>query len=108
MKASQRNRWRSWLQVLAVLLVLYMVGYFVLMDRHRPTSPFQRANDYFESSFRWAAKQRASKDNTDPETPFPEVTLWNVIYDPFDKVFFHMFPRPTAEVEKLRAMGYYW
>ena len=92
---------------MSVLTLLYLVGYFVLMDGHHPTSPYPRANDYFESSFRWAAKQRASKDLNGVETPFPAVTFWNVIYVPLDKVFFHLFPRPTAERERLRAMGYY-
>jgi hypothetical protein len=106
-KYSQRLRWRLWLQVVLVTLILYVVGYFALMDRHRPASPYPRANDYFESSFRWAAKQHASKDNTGPETTFPEVTFWNVFYNPLDKVFFNVFPRPTAERQRLREIGYY-
>ena len=96
-----------WLRAIAVVLLLYIIGYFVLMDRHRPTSPYPTANEYFESSFRWAAQQRASKDNSGPKTPFPEVTIWNVFYKPLDKTFFLVFPRSTSEREGLRAIGYY-
>jgi len=106
-KGSQRPRWRLWFQVLVVLLLLYVVSYFVLMDRHRPTSPYPRDNYYFESSFRWADKQRSTKDNTGSATPFPQVTIWNVVYSPLDKAFFHVFPRSMAEREQLRAIGYY-
>ena len=94
--------WRLWRLVVLVTLMLYVVGYFVLMDRDWPTSKYPRANDYFESSFRWAAKQHASKDNTGPETTFPQVTFWNVFYNPLDKVFFNVFPRPTAERQRLK------
>ena len=103
---ARKARWHLWLKVVAVLLVLYSVGYFVLMDRHLPTSPFRNANEYFESSFRWAAKQRAGK-GTGPKTNFPDVTIWNVVYDPVDRIFFHLFPRPMDEVERLKALGYY-
>jgi hypothetical protein len=85
---------------------MYFGGYFVLMDRHLPTSPFRTANDYFESSFRWAAKQRAGK-GTGPETQFPDVTIWNVVYKPLDMVYFRVFPRRDAEVEHLKELGYY-
>jgi hypothetical protein len=104
--ASKPPRWRFWLRVFAAVALLYAVGYFVLMDRHLPTSPFRAANDYFESSFRWTAKQRAGK-GTGPETQFPEVTIWNVIYKPLDTVYFRVFPRRDAEVERLRELGYY-
>ena len=105
-KPSKTPRWKFWLRVVAVVVGLYFVGYFALMDRHRPTSPYRAANDYFESSFRWAAKQRAGK-GTGPETQFPEVTIWNVIYRPIDSVYFRVFPRHDAEVERLRELGYY-
>jgi hypothetical protein len=89
------------------MLVLYLAGYFILMDVHRPTSPYRNSNDFFESSFRWAPHTRASKDNTGQETPFPEVTIWNIIYRPMDEVYFRLTKRPPEEVEKLRALGYY-
>ena len=104
--SSTTPRWRFWLRLFAVVILLYAVGYFALMDRHLPTSPFRAANDYFESSFRWAAKQRAGK-GTGPETQFPEVTVWNVIYRPLDAMYFRAFPRRDAEVERLRELGYY-
>ncbi len=103
---SKIPRWKFWLRVVAVLVGLYIGGYFVLMDRHLPTSPFRAANDYFESSFRWTAKQRAGK-STGSETHFPEVTIWNVIYRPLDSVYFRVFPRGDAELAHLRKLGYY-
>ena len=103
---SKTPHWRFWLRAIAPVVILYPVGYFVLMDRHLPTSPFQAANDYFDSSFRWAAKQRTSK-GTGPETQFPEVTIWNIIYKPLDTVYFRVFPRSDAEIERLRELGYY-
>src|SRR5881275_1454308 len=98
-------RRRFWLRIFAVLVLLYAAGYFALMDRHLPTSPFRADNGYFESSFRWATKQRGGK-GTKPETQFPEVTVWNVIYRPLDAAFFRAFPRRDAEVERLRELGY--
>ncbi len=88
------------------MVVLYVVGYFASMDRQRPTSPFRAEDDYFESSFRWAGKRLAGRD-TGPETPFANVTIWNVVYRPVDKVYVHFFPRPKTEVERLRKLGYY-
>jgi len=105
--SSRRRRLRSWLSAGVLVLLAYIAGYFVLMDIHRPTSPYRNANEFFESSFRWAALTRASKDNTGPETPFPEVSIWNIIYRPMDKVYFRLFPRSSNEVERLRAIGYY-
>lgn len=107
---TQRAARRPWLfgyLVAVLLLLLYVGGYFTLMDTHRPTSLYLRASDYFESSFRWAKRTRASKDDSGPETAFPEVTIWNVIYRPMDKLYFHFFPRSSNEVERLRAIGYY-
>ncbi len=103
---SKAPRWKFWLRVVVAALVVYFVGYAILMDRHLPTSPFRAASDYFDSSFRWAAKQRAGK-GTGPETQFPEVTIWNIIYEPLDRIYFRVFPRGDPEVERLRAAGYY-
>jgi hypothetical protein len=88
------------------LVLIYFSGYFALMDRHLPTSPFRGADDYFESSFRWAARQPTGK-GTGPETAFPSVTIWNIIYKPLDTAFFRVFPRRDEEVERLRQLGYY-
>jgi hypothetical protein len=106
MGTSRIPRWRFWLRVVVILVLLYIIGYFAMMDRNLPTSPFRAASDYFESSFRWAPKQRDGK-GAGPETQFPEVTIWNIIYKPFDKVYFRLFPRPHTEVERLRELGYY-
>jgi hypothetical protein len=103
----QRPRWHYYLAAISVLLLLYAAGYFLLMNVHLPTSPYRNSNDYFESSFRWASHTRASKDNTGLETPFPEVTIWNVIYWPMDKLYFRMATRSPEEVDKLKALGYY-
>lgn len=89
------------------MLLLYVAGYFLLMNVHLPTSPYRSNNDYFESSFRWASHTRASKDNTGPETPFPEVTIWNIIYWPMDMLYFRVTKRSSEEVEKLRTLGYF-
>ncbi len=106
-RSPRRRRLRFWLRAAVLVLVAYIAGYFILMDSHRPTSPYRNANEFFESSFRWAALTRASKDNTGPETPFPEVTIWNIIYRPMDKLYFRLFPRSSNEVERLKAIGYY-
>jgi len=90
-----------------VTSLIYGVGYFVLMDSHRPTSQFRGANDYYESSFRWAQKRHASKGDAGPETRIPEVTVFNFLYAPLDKIFFRIFPRPDVEIEELRSIGYY-
>ena len=92
--------------MLALVALLYAVGYFALMNRHLPASPFRAANGYFESSFRWDARQRAGK-STGPETQFPEVTIWDVMNKPLDMVYFRVFPRRDAKVERLRELGYY-
>ena len=100
-------RGRSWLCVLGAFGLAYVIGYVAVMNRHLPTSPIRAENNYFESSFRWAPKMRAGKEGTGPETQFPEVTFWNVIYTPMDRVYFAVFPRRNADVERLRELGYY-
>ncbi len=96
-----------WLRLLALVLLVYVGGYFVVMDVHRPTSPYRVGNDHFESSCRWAPATRASKEEAGPPTVFPKVTVWNIIYRPMDKLYFKLFPRTRDEVERLRALGYY-
>jgi len=91
----------------AGVVALYVVGYLVLMDKHRPTSPYPNASDYFESSFRWAAPGKASKDASGPNTQFPTVTIWNIVYRPLDKVYFRLFPRSASEIEHLKSIGYF-
>jgi hypothetical protein len=82
-----------------VLFVLYVVGYCPLMDRSRPTA----SDRPFQSSFRWA---RPMLNKGGSPTKFPETTIWNLIYEPMDKMCFRLFPRSEAEWDRLRAFGY--
>jgi hypothetical protein len=89
-----------------LLLVAYLAGYFVLMNKHLPTSHFRTDAGFFESSFRWAPRQHVGKGEG-PRTGCPEVTILNIIYRPLDQLYFKFFRRSDAEVERLRALGYY-
>ena len=105
---GKRPRWRRWVRVflafVLVPLLLYVVGYFVVMDRHQPTSPFRQDAHYFESSYRWATKQNSQKGGP-PDMPWPNATGWNDLYRPLDKVYFRYLPRSGAEIERLRHLG---
>ena len=99
-------RWaRFCLVALPVIAAVYLVGYFALMDRHRPTSP-AGAFVRFESSFRWAPREQA-RARPAYETPWGSVTTWNILYQPLDRFWFHHFPRSQQETEALRKLGYY-
>ena len=37
---------------------------------------------------------------------FPGTTIWNVVYEPMDKMYFRLCPRSDAEWDKLQADGY--
>ena len=89
-----------------VFAVGYLAGYFVLMNRHLPTSHVRTDAGYFESSFRWAPRQHISKGEG-PRTGCPEATILNIIYRPLDQLYFEHFRRSDAEVERLRALGYF-
>lgn len=105
--AGKQPRWRRCLQVLLalmVILLLYVVGYFVVMDRHQPTSNFRGDAHYFESSYRWATKQNSKKGGP-PDMPWPNATGWNDLYRPLDKIYFRLFPRPDSEMDRLRHLG---
>jgi hypothetical protein len=101
---------RRWLCFCAVafpvLLGVYVIGYFALMDRHRPTSP-AGAYARFESSLRFAPREWVYKAETPYETPWGSVTTWNIIYQPMDRLWFRHFPRSQQERDRLRAIGYY-
>jgi hypothetical protein len=84
-----------------VLCVLYFVGYFPLMDRSRPTA-FGVEKD-FQSSFRWAGPM-PNKDGSPMK--YPDTTIWNVIYEPMDRLYFKLFSRSEAEWDRLRDFGY--
>ena len=107
--AKQKTpRWKFWLRVVGVIAVLYVVGYFPLMDRRRPTSPLG-AYGYFQSSFRWAGDEWIHHPamSAPQHTPYPNVTILNVIYEPMDSLYFRFFPRSQSDVERLRELGYY-
>ena len=101
---------RRWLRfgaiAVPVLLAVYVLGYFMLMDRHRPTSP-AGAFFCFESSLRFAPREWVYKAETPYETPWGSVTTWNIIYQPMDQLWFRYFPRSQPERERLREIGYY-
>ena len=101
LNTQPKARWRFWLRLVVVLCVLYFVGYFPLMDRSRPTA-FGVEKD-FQSSFRWAGPM-PNKDGSPMK--YPDTTIWNVIYEPMDKIYFRLFPRSDADLDRLRADGY--
>jgi hypothetical protein len=105
-QSMKRSRWQFWVQLVGVLALAYFVGYFVLMDRHRPTSP-AGAYGYFQSSFRWARNEVVHKSVPPQVTPYPNVTILNVIYRPMDSVYFRFFPRFDSEIDHLQSMGYF-
>ena len=104
-----RSRWpRFCLIALPTVLGTYLLGYLLLMDRHLPTYPHDRLGR-FESSFRWAGLEpRPRKIRETEPWPFPNVTIWNRIYRPMDALYFHLRPRPDAEIESLRQKGWSW
>jgi hypothetical protein len=103
--ASLRRWMRFCLVAVPVILAVYVVGYFMLMDRHHPTSP-AGAFVRFESSFRWAPHEQA-RARPAYETPWGSVTTWNILYQPMDRFWFQHFPRTQQETEALRKLGYY-
>src|SRR5215212_8792715 len=63
------GRWGRFAAVaVPVLLAAYVGGYFVLMDRRRPTHP-AGAFTRFESSVRWAPREWVYKGQPPYETP---------------------------------------
>jgi hypothetical protein len=100
------RRWaRFCLVAFPALLAAYVAGYFLLMDRHRPTSP-TGAFVRFESSYRWAPREQARARPAYP-TPWGSVTTWNILYQPMDRFWFQHCPRSQQEKEALRKLGYY-
>ena len=101
--------WR-WMRFCALgvpaLFTAYVLGYFVLMDRHTPTFPAGSAVR-FESTLRCAPYEWMDKAVPPYQTKWKSVTTWNILYKPMDRFWFQHFPRSQEEVERLRAMGYY-
>lgn len=104
---SLLKRWLRFVAVaVPVVLLAYVLGYVAFMDRQSPTHPassFKR----FPSSFRWAPREWVRKAEVAYATPWKATTIWNVIYDPMDRLWFRLFPRTRTEEERLRALGYY-
>jgi len=101
------KRWVNFFSIaLPVVLAFYIVGYFAFMDRATPTSPAVQ-NKKYQSSFRWLPHEWMDKTTHPYFTPWREVSIWNFIYEPMDKLWFHFFPRSQQEREKLRDMGFF-
>ena len=105
---GKRSPWRLCVRAVVALVVvpllLYVVGYFVVMNRHLPTSRYSRDAHYFESSCRWAAKQCSQKGGP-PASPWPNATGWNDLYRPLDRVYFTFFPRSDSDIQRLRYLS---
>ena len=105
---GKQSRWHLCVRAVVALIVVpvlvYIVGYFVVMDRHLPTSLYPRDAHYFESSCRWATRQGSQKGGP-PDTPWPNATGWNELYRPLDKVYFTFFPRSDADIQRLRYLS---
>jgi hypothetical protein len=86
---------------LVLIYITYIGGYFILMDRSRPTAFGEFKN--YQSSFRWAGPM---PDKDGRPTKFPDTSIWNLIYGPMDDFHFKYFPRSREEREKLRDYGY--
>jgi hypothetical protein len=94
--------WRRFLLVVAPSLpVLYVAGYFILMDRSRPTDPICERR--FQSSLRGVHYSRGWGH----WRPYPDVTIFNIMFQPADTFYFKWFPRSDDDIERLRALGYY-
>jgi hypothetical protein len=87
---GRRITLRTWFRCLRLglptLLVLYVAGYFVLMDRSRRSlSNWSSKPHYFDSSLRMGPKD--SYDNSG------QFTILNFVFWPADKVYFRLWPR---------------
>jgi hypothetical protein len=102
---SRKSRRLTWLGFLAIILpslpIFYVLGYFALMDRSQPTDP--AAVKHFQSSLRWMPYSRGWGQRR----PYHDVTIFNIIYSPADKIYFKWFPRTDEELQRLKALGYF-
>jgi len=99
---SVRWTWTRFLMVAVPSLpLLYVAGYFILMDRSRPTDPV--CERHFQSSLRGVHYSRGWGH----WRHYPDVTLFNIVFQPADRFYFKWFPRSDADIERLRALGYY-
>ncbi len=74
------------LQSLGLLVLAYVAGYAVLMERGSPVVFGGKNGELyiqFQSSFRFAPNEYGE---------FRAFTLWNRIYEPMDNIYFGIFP----------------
>jgi hypothetical protein len=106
---SPKSLARTWRRCLVLglpgLLVLYALGYMLLMDRSRPTRPTSEFYHYFESSLRMVPDEK--EKGLRVPSGYPEVTILNLVFRPADKIYFQLFPRSDVEIESLKQLGYY-
>ena len=102
---SKNPRRMTWLKFLVITLpilpVIYVLGYFVFMDRSRPTDP--ACVKQFQSSLRWMPNDYG----WGRRRSYPDVTVFNLIFRPADKVYFKRFPRSDEDIQRLKSLGYY-
>ena len=75
----------SRLTFFGALLLAYVIGYFVLMDRRAPAVERGKGGSHriwYQSSFRFAPRVDG----------YPASTAWNAIYLPLDALYFAAFP----------------
>jgi hypothetical protein len=101
---------RTWFRCLMfglpTLLVLYVAGYFVLMDRSRPTFWNSSAKPhYFDSSLRMVPNEWGDFAHTYRAENSPQVTILNFVFRPADKVYFRLYPRSEEEQDRIRRPG---
>ena len=102
---SGKPRRLTWLRFLMMALpslpMFYVLGYFALMDRSQPTDP--AAEKHFQSSLRWMPYSRGWGERR----PYHDVTIFNILFSPADKIYFKWFPRTDEELQRLKALGYF-
>ena len=101
---------RTWFRCvilgLPTLLILYVAGYFVLMDRTRPTFWNSSARPhYFDSSLRMVPGEWGDFAHTYREENSPQVTILNFVFRPADKVYFRWYPRSEEEQDRISRPG---
>ena len=101
---------RTWFRLLTLglptLLILYVAGYFVLMDRSRPTFWSMSARPhYFDSSLRMVPNEWGDFAHTFRAGNSLQVTILNLVFRPADKVYFWLYPRSEEEQDRIRRPG---
>jgi hypothetical protein len=97
-RTSPAVAWRHFfLRLLPIAIILYVIGYFALMDRHVPILTGPGGVVDHQSSFRFSPPMSP--------TSLRMVTVWNFLYDPMDALSFRFFPRSAEEVAELKREG---